>query len=333
MSSLPSTCTSAVDAVRLAAKLTTDVSRRLVEGHTLEKDDRSPVTVADFGAQALILSWLAEGFPEIPAVGEEDASSLKEDNQAELLESLTAFVTAIDPGMTAQGICTAIDRGNHGGGATERFWTLDPIDGTKGFLRGQQYTIALALIEAGHPVLGVLGCPNLHPFPETSVATTGWIFYGTKETPPYSEPLIPGHPPAPLRVSATSDPAEAVFCESVESAHSSHDASSQIAQILGTTSEPVRIDSQCKYAAVARGEADLYLRLPTKPGYREKIWDHAAGAFLVEQAGGMVTDIDGKPLDFSLGKTLENNRGIVASNGTLHPAILEAIQKVDVSPA
>ena len=48
------------------------------------------------------------------------------------------------------GILAAIDRGQHAGGAAGRFWTLDPIDGTKGFLRGGQYAIALALLEGGH---------------------------------------------------------------------------------------------------------------------------------------------------------------------------------------
>ncbi len=55
----------------------------------------------------------------------------------------------------------AIDRGRYGGGPRGRFWTLDPIDGTKGFLRGEQYAICLALVEDGHVQFGVVGCPNL----------------------------------------------------------------------------------------------------------------------------------------------------------------------------
>lgn len=56
---------------------------------------------------------------------------------------------------------TSIDRGNYTGGRTGRFWTLDPIDGTKGFLRGDQYAVCLALIDNGQVQVGVLGCPNL----------------------------------------------------------------------------------------------------------------------------------------------------------------------------
>jgi 3'(2'), 5'-bisphosphate nucleotidase len=89
----------------------------------------------------------------------------------------------------------------------------------------------------------------------------------------------------------------------------------------------VRLDSQAKYGVVARGDAAIYLRIPSpkQPDYREKIWDHAAGALIVEEAGGRVTDALGADLDFSRGRRLENNRGIVASNGYLHAAVLDAV--------
>ena len=82
-----------------------------------------------------------------------------------------------------------------------------------------------------------------------------------------------------------SEGCRAKFCESVESAHASHDEHAEISKALGITAPPFRIDSQAKYAAVARGDASIYLRLPRSSSYREKIWDHAAGAFIVQQAG------------------------------------------------
>ncbi|MEA5469572.1 inositol monophosphatase family protein [Spirulina sp. 06S082] len=60
---------------------------------------------------------------------------------------------------------------------------------------------------------------------------------------------------------------------------------------------------------------------------RENIWDHAAGAIVLEEAGGRVTDLDGKPLDFSLGEKLTANRGILASNGVIHDRALEFTHK------
>jgi 3'(2'), 5'-bisphosphate nucleotidase len=100
---------------------------------------------------------------------------------------------------------------------------------------------------------------------------------------------------------------------------------------LGVEADPVRLDSQAKYAVLAAGKGELYLRLlsPDRPDYREKIWDQAAGSLILEEAGGRITDLDGKPLDFTTGRSLTNNRGILASNNLLHSAALSALREVD----
>ena len=126
--------------------------------------------------------------------------------------------------------------------------------------------------------------------------------------------------------------ADAKLCESVETAHTSHSHSARISARLGITAEPFRIDSQCKYAIVGQGQAQIYLRLPTLKDYREKIWDHAAGLIVVEEAGGRVTDVRGHDLDFGHGRKLENNAGVIATNGPIHDQVLEAVSRfVDVS--
>ena len=132
----------------------------------------------------------------------------------------------------------------------------------------------------------------------------------------------------PIYVAALDDPSAARFVESVESGHADHAAHESLADALGITRPSARLDSQAKYGAVARADAAIYLRLPSPktPDYRERIWDHAAGVVIVEEAGGRVTDALGAELDFSQGRKLENNRGVVASNGHLHPAILRAIE-------
>jgi len=88
------------------------------------------------------------------------------------------------------------------------------------------------------------------------------------------------------------------------------------------------MDSQCKYGVVARGESAIYLRLPRDELYRERIWDHAAGSLIVEEAGGRVTDARGRALDFSAGRTLDRNSGVVATNGLIHEAVLDAVAGV-----
>ena len=312
----------ALAAVRAASHLTDAAQGRLVAGDTLTKGDESPVTVADFAAQAIVCAVLVEGLGELTMVGEEDAADLTAPEQAGLLDGVVGLVSR-ERGATIAS-SQVVDWIALGGAAgTEgRFWTLDPIDGTKGFLRGDQYAIALALVEDGEVVLGALGCPNL-PNPDGS---RGAVYLADADGAVAWFGDAAG--PVPVSVATPSTLAEARFCESVESGHSNHGHSAQIAERLGITAEPYRIDSQCKYGAVARGDASIYLRLPTRADYREKIWDHAAGKFVVERAGGRVTDVTGAPLDFSHGHKLERNSGVVATDGRFHDEVIEAVQAV-----
>ena len=316
----------AITAVRLASTVTQTVQANLVTEDTLQKKDRSPVTVADFASQAVICKALAEAFPDDPIVGEEDAQELREPGNATLLDSVVSHVAKAQAGASQDDVLSWIDRGGATpDAATKRYWTLDPIDGTKGFLRAEQYAIALALIEDGKVVLGVLGCPNL-PQAADGRGSQGVLMAATLGQGAVSLPLnAASFEGTPIRVSDIQDTAHARFCESVESGHSNQSDSANVAQTLGITAEPVRMDSQAKYAAVGRGQASIYLRLPTSADYREKIWDHAAGSIVVQEAGGTVTDAFGKPLDFTLGRKLENNRGIIATNGHIHDPVVTAV--------
>ncbi|KAF7551205.1 hypothetical protein G7046_g7772 [Stylonectria norvegica] len=127
---------------------------------------------------------------------------------------------------------------------------------------------------------------------------------------------------------ALDDLSKATFCESVEAGHSAHGDQALISQKLGITAASVRMDSQAKYGSIARGAGDIYLRLPVDAKYQEKIWDHAAGDLIVREAGGQVTDIHGKRLDFTVGRTLANNKGVVAAPVAVHGKVLEAVQEV-----
>ncbi len=314
----------AVDAVRAASALCSRAQGRLLAGETLTKGDDSPVTVADFAAQAVVCSVLERHLGEFGMVGEEDAAELDGARRAALLDGVVGLVRGeLGPEVSAADVLAAIGRGDavtSAGVTSERYWTLDPIDGTKGFLRGDQYAIALALIERGEVVLGVLGCPNLAN-PDGSTGATFVAVEGRCD-------VVTAAGTSPARVAAPTSLADARFCESVESGHSDQGASARVAELLGIRAEPYRIDSQCKYAAVARGDASIYLRLPTRPGYVEKIWDHAAGMFAVTQAGGRVTDVTGAPLDFSRGARLEANRGVIATDGRYHDEVVAAVQQI-----
>jgi len=325
----------AIQAVRQAATVCRAVQSRITPD-VLEKKDKSPVTVADFGSQAVICRQLRAAFADDPIIGEEDAAELRQPDQAPLLQQVVQHVTdAVGEPADAASVCQWIDFG----GASDpgaRLWTLDPIDGTKGFLRKQQYAISLALLIDGEVTVAAVGCPNLGEQvgdDPAAIDPRGTLFVAVRGQGAVALPLdADGGDDAgrPVTVSATTDPAAAKFCESVEAGHSSHDDSAEVARRLNITAPGVRLDSQAKYVIVGRGEADIYMRLPTRPGYVEKIWDHAGGALVVEEAGGKVTDVHGKPLEFQHGSGLVNNTGVIVTNGRLHDAVIEALGAVGV---
>lgn len=143
---------------------------------------------------------------------------------------------------------------------------------------------------------------------------------------------------------------DATFCESVEAGHSDHSTNSKIATLLGITKQSVRMDSQAKYCSIGRGDGQIYLRLPVSETYEEKVWvrhhnpsllssstmdidaitlaqDHSSGSLLVTEAGGIVSDMNGLPLDFAAGRTLKNNKGVVACHAAIHARVIEAVKE------
>ncbi|WP_010582294.1 3'(2'),5'-bisphosphate nucleotidase [Schlesneria paludicola] len=309
-------------AVRAAAAICQTVQSTITPD-VLDKKDNSPVTIADFASQAAICHAISQAFPADPIIAEEDSFALHQPENQQFLADIQKLIQRDNPTASPQTICEWIDRGG-AKNYSPRFWTLDPIDGTKGFLRRDQYAVSLALIIDGEIQLGILGCPNLG-----SVSSGGHsLFYAVRGHGAYSMTLEPDSQARHIHATPKSDPALARFCESFESAHTSHSESSIVADRLGITAPPLRMDSQAKYATVATGDADVYLRLPSKTGYFEKIWDHAGGVIIVQEAGGRVTDLMGNPLDFSLGSELRKNRGVIVTNGHLHDAVLTTVQSV-----
>jgi len=204
-------------------------------------------------------------------------------------------------------------------------WALDPIDGTKGFLRGEQYAVCLALIIDAKVQLGVIGCPNLSQDASRPDGPKGCMFVAVRGQ-GAEQMSLSGANPAPVKIPAFSD-GDLNMLESVEAAHSSHSFSDRVSQLLNITRSPTRMDSQAKYCALARGDGGIYLRIPATSGYVEKIWDHAPGSLLVEEAGGVITDAHGRPLNFGLGRELRENHGVVAAGKTTHGKVLAAVKQ------
>ncbi|KAI3462390.1 hypothetical protein Pfo_019053 [Paulownia fortunei] len=327
----------------LAARLSQKVQKTLLQSDVQSKSDKSPVTVADYGSQALVSSILEKELPTMSfsLVAEEDSGDLRKEESRETLHRITELVneTLAGDGMSdisplsEEDVLIAIDKGKSEGGpiVSIGFWILLMAPkGVTRFIRGDQYAIALALLDKGKVVLAVLACPNL---PLASVSShgqctskdkVGCLFFAQGDAGTYMQSLD-GSLPTKVQVSATDNPKEASLLESF-AAHYSHDLSSLITGKLGVKAPPVRIDSQAKYGALSRGDGAIYLRFPRK-GYREKIWDHAAGYLVVAEAGGVVTDAAGNPLDFSRGRYLDLDTGIIVTNQKLMPALLRAVQE------
>jgi 3'(2'), 5'-bisphosphate nucleotidase len=314
----------------IAAALFCEQVRQSQASQAFDKPDHSPVTVADYGAQALICHTLQTRFPEDAIVGEEDAQILASPDMVTCLHQVTSYLQYWVKGVTDQDVLRWVGQGR--GEVGQRFWTLDPIDGTKGYVRGDQYAIALTLIEEGMLQVAVMACPAL-PFEfgvtsSTPLRTPGVIFVAVQGQ--GAEMLtLQGLNRSSLRVNAVSAPQGFQLIESVERDHGTPQWQHQVIESLGWQVPPLRMDSLAKYGSIARGEADLYLRLPTGTSAqrRENIWDHAAGVLVLEEAGGKVTDRWGKPLNFACGVKLQDNEGIVASNGHIHGAVIEAIER------
>jgi HAL2 family 3'(2'),5'-bisphosphate nucleotidase len=317
----------ALEATRRAAQLTQQVQAEMT-GPALTKSDHSPVTVADFAAQALVSSVLAEAFPVDPLVAEEDAAALRTPAENPTLIQVTDFVSRFFSRITSQAVCEAIDRGT--AMPAQRFWTLDPVDGTKGFLRGGQYAVALALIVDGQVQVGALGCPGLSEASRPDSRGPGSLVVAVRGQGVWSTPLNVNGGFIRLQASQRSDPGEARLLRSFEADHTNTDQLDEVIRALHIQAPPVAMDSQAKYAVLAAGAGDLLLRLlsPKQPDYREKIWDQAAGSLVVEEAGGCISDLEGRPLDFTVGRTLARNRGVLASNGYLHAVALQAARQV-----
>jgi 3'(2'), 5'-bisphosphate nucleotidase len=301
------------------------VQHELTSSHALSKSDRSPVTVADFLSQAVVCRMIHRRFPTVPIVAEEDSSVLQSEESTSIVEKILEFTRSdetIRDLIDESNLFECIDLGTEN--PADVFWTLDPIDGTKGFLRGEQFAVALALIAEGKVKLGILGCPRLTI--SNGPHGEGLLFWAVNGEGACVSDMDDGSP-RPIAVSQALDPAEMRFVQSYVSAHGNLDLQNQIAEILGIRGRPVQLDSQVKYGLVSSGNAEIYLRIPNpkSPNYREKIWDHAAGSIIVEEAGGVVSDIHGNDLDFSKGKMLEFNSGVLATLPGIQPRILNTI--------
>jgi 3'(2'), 5'-bisphosphate nucleotidase len=163
--------------------------------------------------------------------------------------------------------------------ADTSFWLVDPLDGTKEFIKGtNEFTVNLALIEAGQPVIGVVHAPAL-----------SLTYYGVRNLGSWRQ--TGDDPPNPISTRRAGSSQLAVVA-------SKDHAGPLVSAMLSRLRNPQlrSMGSSLKFCLIAEGKADLYLRdLPTME------WDTAAAQCVVEAAGGGVYSLDGKPLGYGKG--------------------------------
>ncbi len=306
-----------LDAVRLACEL----CRRLQASKTgvSRKRDSSPVTIADYGAQALLCRAISRSFAEDGVIAEEAGEAFLSLPPAEREQAVRLVGKLLGELVTEAHFVRWL---NHGRGVrADRTWVIDPIDGTEGFIHGRGYAVCVGSLVEGEPVDGIIGAP-VSPLDE------GGTLFFTEGGTAWAETLE-GSEPRALHVSDRVDPPSIRVVESYVIGRRSREIADRVYVAAGFDARRIkRYDGMIKYALVAAGAAELFIRGPRDIRKNpHKAWDHVAGAALVHAAGGRVSGLDGTRVDFSQGAELRGTLGLIASNGLFHEHVVEAMAR------
>jgi 3'(2'), 5'-bisphosphate nucleotidase len=318
----------------------------------ISKDDDSPVTIADFAAQAIIIGALRNAFPNDHFLGEENSGPLRSDEHLskKVYELVLAAATSTSPDAmdvdlpqpsSVEEMLDWIDLGGNGqGGDQGRFWVMDPVDGTAAFLKGQQYAVSLALIHNGREVVGVLGCPNISAnmtrVSEDDVDTEGFGIMLTavrgqgatlRRMTRHGLCDMPAPPLRLLEPWAPNEKLQIVGCTACKVTR--HDVIARLANDYHVKFPNTEIwSSHIRYAALIVGGGNAQFWIPAGPSSKMHIWDHAGSQLIFTELGGEVTDLNGKTVDFGAGRDFNRNDGLVVARRDFHQSVLSAMRKI-----
>lgn len=281
----------------------------------LNKKGDEPVTIADYAAQAIISRAIHRAFPHEAIIAEESAGGFRRNLNPQQQATIAGIVAEIlGEAVSPDDIAAWLDYGQDV--VSESTWIIDPIDGTRGFLAKDHYVIGVGLVEGGRAMGAILGCPEFRAG-ELLLAWDGVA---------YSKSLFGDDAPVPFTVSKRGIGESIYPVDEISKSRADggiierlHKTFRVEAPVIGRVYAQLMI-----YVHIARGDSDIFI---CKPMSRcsAKVWDHAAGVALVEAAGGIVTDFEGEPIDFSRGDTIPN-ASLAVSNGWIHPYILDSIR-------
>ncbi len=298
--------------LNLAAELVktaTDITEwfRIKGFESFQKEDKSPITLADYASQLFIVKKLKEKFPNDQIIAEESYNSHININVQKIIKMCYRSLE-LDLIEDIERIL------NYRGPYSPRQWTVDPIDGTKGFQKNLSYAIGIGFMNNSELIAAAIGVPNYNEKGRALFIAEknqgARVSYGEEDF-------------IPINVSDKKNIKKAKMCHSL---HYDEPWVMEFAEIVGI-SNYIQMDSMAKFCMVADGTADLYIK-PMNEN-RSFSWDFLPGVLIVNEAGGIVSDLKGNNIKFNNEKCIISAPGLVASNGILHEEILKYLKGID----
>jgi 3'(2'), 5'-bisphosphate nucleotidase len=294
----------AIDLVKEASKITEWF--RTTHKSSFTKSDDSPVTLADFASQMFIISELKKHFPEDQIIAEEESGSFLNSSAESIIKSsYRSLQLNIEENLK--------EILNYRGFSSDRQWTVDPVDGTKGFQKDLAYAIGIGFMVRAEPSVCAIGVPNYKKTHLTIFSAQknhgAKVSYGDKSF-------------TKIRVSDIKELESSRMCYSL---HYNKQWVLNFAKSLGITNF-IPMDSMAKLCMVADGSAEIYVKPMSM--HRSFAWDFLPGDLLIKEAGGVVTDIKGNSPRYKGEKCLVTAPGLIASNGSNHE---ELITRLDLN--
>lgn len=290
-------------------KTATDITEwfRVRGFKSFQKEDESPVTLADYASQLFIVKKLKEKFPNDRIIAEE---SFNINIDINVQKNIKRCYRSLE-----LDIIEDIERIlNYRGPYSPRQWTVDPIDGTKGFQKNLSYAVGIGFMINSELITAAIGVPNYNEKGRALFIAEknqgARVSYGEEDF-------------IPIRVTNNKNIKKAKMCHSLHYDEPWVIKFAHIAEI----NKFIQKDSMAKFCMVADGTADLYIKPMDKN--RSFSWDFLPGTLIVNEAGGIVSDLKGNNLKFSNEKCIITAPGLVASNGILHEEILKYLKDID----
>ncbi|KFA51424.1 hypothetical protein S40293_03276, partial [Stachybotrys chartarum IBT 40293] len=347
----------AIGVVQKAAQLGQSIIASNDKG-TVEKHDHSPVTVADFAIQALLVATFKAAFPDDVFVGEEDASDLRA--KPDLLDRVWGLLEGIGGDEDARALCRLprskehlcdlVDQCGANKPGRGRTWVFDPIDGTQNYVSRKLYAINIGLLLDGKQQLGVVGCPNMSieaaaPFCDTDVdpTGTGCIIFAVKDHGTHIRALPGSLADTPTRRLPRNSSSAIKFLTSTTVESCLPNIHEKIARSLSTPYPNVDLlPWVLRWAVLALGLGNTTVWVYKKRARYGKVWDHSGAMLLFEETGGKITDVHGKDIDLTVERKMVGNFGlskmsrydvlVTGSSGHLGTALMLSLPSLGFTP-